>query len=111
MTPDPGLLATPEELAARRAKAAADAQASLSPHEALVASHDQVSDDDLATKIAAHPDRDILLSLWRRIEDPFTARAEPAGQGSFGPQDKDAEVAALKARLAELEPEQPTFGA
>lgn len=60
-------LATPEELAARKAKAAAEAQANLSPAEALTVAHDHVSDDDLAEKIAAHPDREILLALWRRI--------------------------------------------
>ena len=62
-----GELATPEELAAREAKAAAEAKANLSPAEALTAAHDHVSDDDLAEKIAAHPDRDIFLALWRRI--------------------------------------------
>jgi len=62
-----GELATPEELEARQRKAAADAQADLSPAQALELAHDQIGDDDLAERIAAHPDRDILLALWRRI--------------------------------------------
>lgn len=60
-------LATPEELAARKAKAEAQAAQDRSPAEALHAAHDEIGDDDLAEKIAAHPDRDILLALWRRI--------------------------------------------
>jgi hypothetical protein len=62
-----GELATPEELEARKRKAAADAQADLTPAEALPLAHDRIGDDELATRIAAHPDRDIFLALWRRI--------------------------------------------
>ena len=65
----PELLATPEELAARKAKAAAEAQASLSPKEALLAAHDRLSDDEIAGHIAANPGTvaAVMLELWRRI--------------------------------------------
>lgn len=91
MTTPAELLATPEELAARKAKADEAARASLSPHEALVAAHDHIGDDDLAERIAAHPDVDIFLALWRRItgaEHAITARlvAQPAAR-TDAPQD------------------------
>jgi len=60
-------LATPEELAARKAKADAAAAQDRTPVQALDAAHDDLGDDDLAGRIAAHPDRDILLALWRRV--------------------------------------------
>lgn len=92
MTTPTELLATPEELAARKAKAAAEAQASLSPAEALVAAHDHIGDDDLAERIAAHPDVDIFLALWRRIagaEHAIAARltAQPTAARTDAPQD------------------------
>jgi hypothetical protein len=46
------------------------------PAEALAAVHDHISDDDLAVKIAAHPDRDIFLALWRRILGDVAKQAE-----------------------------------
>jgi hypothetical protein len=104
-------LATPEELEARKRKAAADAQADLAPRDALVLAHDQIGDDGLAERIAAHPDRDIFLALWRRIlaaggereiEDKKPAGEEPS---ALTPADKalsdaEAEIADLKAQLA-----------
>ena len=58
-------LATPEELAAREKRAAAD-RPDLSPYESLAESHAHLTDDELAERIAGHADRDVLLALWRR---------------------------------------------
>ena len=33
----------------------------------LADEHDDLSDGQLAERIAAHPDADVLLALWRRI--------------------------------------------
>ena len=75
MSTDPSLLATPEELAARQAAAAADTE-DKTPYETLAGSHDELTDDELAEAIAAHPDRDLLLALWRRVRGEKPA-AEP----------------------------------
>ena len=91
LKPKPEELATPEELEARKRKAAADAQADLAPRDALVLAHDHIGDDGLAARIAAHPDRDIFLALWRRILAAGGEReiedAKPDTQAAEKPQD------------------------
>ena len=63
-----GELATPEELAAREQRAAAD-RPDLPPYEALAGAHAPLTDDELAEQIGAHPDGGLFLALWRRLRD------------------------------------------
>lgn len=70
-------LATPEELAARKKRAEAD-RPDLSPYEALTASHDRLSDDELAERLAGHADREILLELVQRTRPAEKPESKPA---------------------------------
>jgi hypothetical protein len=77
MSTDPSLLATPEELAARHA-AAGPVSDTRTAYEKLAGAHAPLSDDELAGQIEAHPDRDVLLALWRRVRgQETTAVPEP----------------------------------
>jgi hypothetical protein len=85
MSTDPSLMATPEELAARkRAAAATAADDTRTAFEKLADSHDHLTDDEMAEKISANPGTlaDVLLALWRRVrgdvEPEVVAAAEHA---------------------------------
>jgi hypothetical protein len=46
--------------------------ADQSAYDKLASSHEELSDDELAERVAAHPDRDVLLALWRRVRGEKT---------------------------------------